>query len=287
MRIDRLDLMAYGPFSGTVLDLSDGESGLHLIYGDNEAGKSTSLRALIGWLFGMPVRTSDNFLHANPQLRIGGKLRLSDGKELEFVRRKGTKGTLLDPGTGECLEDSVLRPFLPDGMDESLFTKLYGIDHTGLVDGGKELLNQSGDLGQALFSAAMGTASLRDILSDLRNSAEALFSPKASKRVVNQAMADFKDAKRRIKEASLPVAEWKRLNKERADTVTAIEEVEKAIQFKSREKSRLDRFNRVKGALAERRAVIERIDALGKVLLLPEDFGEIFQAARSSLRSAA
>ena len=285
MRIDRLDLMAYGPFSGTVLDLSDGESGLHLIYGDNEAGKSTSLRALIGWLFGMPVRTSDNFLHANPQLRIGGKLRLSDGKELEFVRRKGTKGTLLDPGTGECLEDSVLRPFLPDGMDESLFTKLYGIDHTGLVDGGKELLNQSGDLGQALFSAAMGTASLRDILSDLRNSAEALFSPKASKRVVNQAMADFKDAKRRIKEASLPVAEWKRLNKERADTVTAIEEVEKAIQFKSREKSRLDRFNRVKGALAERRAVIERIDALGKVLLLPEDFGEIFQAARSSLRS--
>ena len=97
MRIDRLDLIAYGPFSDTVLDLSDGVSGLHLIYGDNEAGKSTSLRALIGWLFGIPVRTNDNFLHANPQLRIGGKLRLSDGKALEFVRRKGTKGTLLDP----------------------------------------------------------------------------------------------------------------------------------------------------------------------------------------------
>ncbi len=52
MRIDRLDLIAYGPFSDKSLDLSDGAAGLHLIYGDNEAGKSTSLRALIAWLFG-------------------------------------------------------------------------------------------------------------------------------------------------------------------------------------------------------------------------------------------
>ena len=79
MRIDRLDLIAYGPFTDRSLDLTDGDSGLHLIYGDNEAGKSTSLRALIAWLFGIPVRTNDNFLHSNSQLRIGGKLRLSDG----------------------------------------------------------------------------------------------------------------------------------------------------------------------------------------------------------------
>jgi uncharacterized protein YhaN len=285
MRIDRLDLIAYGPFSDTVLDLSDGASGLHLIYGDNEAGKSTSLRALIRWLFGIPARTNDNFLHANPQLRIGGKLRLSDGKTLEFVRRKGTKGTLLDPTTGESLDDSILTPFLPGGMDKNLFKKLYGIDHVRLAEGGKELLNQSGNLGQALFSAAMGTASLREILSDLRNGAEALFKPRASTKVVNQAIADFKNAKRRIKEAGLPVAEWKKLKKELAETVTTIEKAEEDIKFKNKEKSRLDRFNRVKGALAERRAVIARIDALGEVLLLPEDFGETFKTARSNLLS--
>ena len=170
-------------------------------------------------------------------------------------------------------------------MDENLFTKLYGIDHVRLVEGGKELLNQSGDLGQALFSAAMGTASLREILSDLRNGAEALFKPRASTKLVNQAIADFKNAKKRIKEASLPVAEWKKLKNELADTVAAIEKAEENIKFKNKEKSRLDRFNRVKGALAERRAVIERIDALGEVLLLPEDFGETFKTARSNLRS--
>ena len=40
MRIDRLDLIAYGPFTDKSLNLSDGASGLHLIYGDNEAVKA-------------------------------------------------------------------------------------------------------------------------------------------------------------------------------------------------------------------------------------------------------
>ena len=286
MRIDRLDLIAYGPFTDKSLNLSDGASGLHLIYGDNEAGKSTSLRALIAWLFGIPTRTNDNYLHSNPQLRIGGKLRLSGGEEIEFVRRKGKKGTLLEPGTDAPLDDSVLSPFLPVGIDENLFTKLYGIDHDGLVAGGQELLNQSGDLGQALFSAAVGTASLREILSDLQTGAEELFKPRASTKLVNQAISSFKEAQKRIKDSSLPVAEWKRLQKELADTLSAIQQVEEDINGKSKEKSRLDRLNRVKGALAERRAVMARIEELGEVLLLPQDFDEKRKTAADKLQTA-
>lgn len=287
MRIDRLDLIAFGPFTNKSLNLSDGDLGLHLIYGDNEAGKSTSLRALIALLFGIPTGTSDNYLHLSPQLRIGGKLRLSGGKEIEFVRRKGTKGTLLEPGTDTDLDDSVLIQFLPGGIEENLFTKLYGIDHAGLVAGGQELLNQAGDLGQALFSAAVGTASLREILSDLQNGAEELFKPRASTKLVNQAISAFKEAQKRIKETSLPVAEWKRLQKELADTVSAILQVEEDINGKSKEKNRLDRLNRVKGALAERRAVMAQIEEFGKVLLLPEDFDDKRKTANANLQNAS
>jgi len=223
MRIDRLDLIAYGPFTDKSLNLSDGASGLHLIYGDNEEGKSTSLRALIAWLFGIPTRTNDNYLHSNPQLRIGGKLRLSGGEDIEFIRRKGTKGTLLELGTDATLDDSILLPFLPGGIDENLFTKLYGIDHGRLIAGGQELLKQSGNLGQALFSAAVGTASLREILSDLQIGAEELFKPRASTKLVNLAISSFKEAQKRIKDSSLPVAEWKRLQKELADTLSDIQ----------------------------------------------------------------
>ena len=287
MRIDRFDLIAYGPFTDKSLNLSEGDSGLHLIYGDNEAGKSTSLRALIAWLFGIPARTNDNFLHANPQLRIGGKLRLSGGEEIEFIRRKGKKGTLLEPGTVATLDDSALSSFLPVAIDENLFKKLHGIDHDGLIAGGQELLDQSGDLGQALFSAAVGTASLREILFDLRNGAEELFRPRASKKLVNRAISGFKEAQKQIKDSSLPVAAWKRLQKELTDIMAAIQRAEEEIAGKSKEKSRLERLNRVKGALAERRALMARIEALGDVLLVPEDFDDRRKIASGKLQNGS
>ena len=47
MRFRRLSLDAYGPFTGTTLDLSGATgNGLHLIYGPNEANKSSALRAI-------------------------------------------------------------------------------------------------------------------------------------------------------------------------------------------------------------------------------------------------
>jgi uncharacterized protein YhaN len=286
MRIDRLDLLAFGRFTDTSLDLSDGDQGLHVIYGNNEAGKSTSLRALVAWLFGIPARTTDNFIHANPQLRLGGRLRPASGHPLEFVRRKGNKGTMLDPASGEVMDDGVLASFIPSGVDESLFRNLYGIDHDRLVAGGRELLDQSGDIGQALFSAAAGTAGLRDVVAELREGAETLFKPRASTKVINQAMSGYKDALKRIKEATLPVTEWKRLHKELDETLAEIEKVEAVIRSASEEKSRLQRLVRVKGPLAERRGVLERLGGLAEVALLPDDFEQACRMARKDLTDA-
>ena len=272
MRIDRLDLIAYGHFTDKSLDLSAGDLGLHLIYGDNEAGKSTSLRALIAWLFGIPIRTNDNFLHSNPQLRIGGKLKLSDDKEIEFIRRKGTKDTLLNSKTDDPLDNTILAPFLSGSIDENIYSKLWGIDHGRLIAGGKELLDQSGDLGQALFSAAVGTASLRELLSNLKINSEEIFKPRGSKGILNQAISNFKEAQRRIKDSSLPVSEWKRLQKDLSEKRVAIDQVEQMMDSKNKEENRLNRLNRVKEALAQHRSTRELIDELGHVLLLPEDF---------------
>lgn len=286
MRIDRLDLMAYGPFTDLSLDLSAGDSGLHLIYGDNEAGKSTSLRALTAWLFGIPARTNDNFLHANTQLRIGGKLRLSDGNQLEFVRRKGTKGTLLHYDTDEPLDAALLSHFLPGDMDENLFTKLWGINHAGLTAGGQELLDQSGDLGQALFSAAVGTANLRKVLIDLQNRANEIFRPRGSKAVLNQAIAHFKDAQKKMRDASLPVAEWKKLQKELAETTAAIDRIEKELEHKNKARSRLQRVKRVQGALIQRHNVLQKIENLAHISVLPENFEESRKTAHDNLQTA-
>jgi uncharacterized protein YhaN len=286
MRINRLDLIAFGRFTDTSLDLSAGNQGLHLIYGDNEAGKSTSLRALTGWLFGIPARTGDNFVHANPQLRIGGELQLSTGETLEFIRRKGNKDTLLEYGRDEPLDETRFRRFLPAGIDETVFTRLWGIDHDRLIAGGRELLEQSGDLGQALFSAAAGTASLRDILMEMQNSAVDIFKPRGSKAVLNSAISDYKDALKRMREATLPVSNWKAMQNDLSRITRAIEAVEEKIDEKNKQKSALERINRVKGALAQRRNCLAKIEALGTVLLLPEDFSDQLKTAVQTLQTA-
>lgn len=287
MRIDRLDLLAYGGFTDKTLDLSHGSQGLHLIYGDNEAGKSTSLRAIIAWLFGIPMRTTDNYRHEHTQLRIGGKLRLADGQTLEFIRRKGTKGTLLGSDGNEPLDDAVLAPFLPNSIDEALFSKLYGIDHERLEAGGRELLSQSGDLGQALFGAALGVASPRIVLQGLQAEAEELYKPRASTKPINQALAGFKDAHKRAKELCLPVAEWNHLKTELEDILNSIEQIDTRIQEKSREKSRLQRLQRIKGPLAERHGILSQLMALDAVQLLPEDFDAQYKAVANKLQTAS
>ena len=41
MRLRRLDLKAFGPFTDRTLEFDSKEPGLHIIFGPNEAGKSS------------------------------------------------------------------------------------------------------------------------------------------------------------------------------------------------------------------------------------------------------
>ena len=56
MRIQRLDLLRYGHFTGTQIELPAGPSDFHILFGPNEAGKSTALTAIEDLLFGIPTR---------------------------------------------------------------------------------------------------------------------------------------------------------------------------------------------------------------------------------------
>ncbi|MEM9645566.1 MAG: AAA family ATPase, partial [Planctomycetota bacterium] len=63
MIIKQLDLIAFGRFTDVSLDLSAGPRRFHLIYGPNESGKSTSLRAITALFYGIPTKSTDDFLH--------------------------------------------------------------------------------------------------------------------------------------------------------------------------------------------------------------------------------
>ena len=57
MRVRRLDLLRYGHFTDRSFELPAGDVDLHIVFGPNEAGKSTALAAIEDLLFGVPVRS--------------------------------------------------------------------------------------------------------------------------------------------------------------------------------------------------------------------------------------
>ena len=61
MRLSRLDLARYGRFTDASVRfdaLAEGTCDLHILYGDNEAGKTTAYNAMLDLLFGIEPKTS-------------------------------------------------------------------------------------------------------------------------------------------------------------------------------------------------------------------------------------
>lgn len=276
MKIKRLELKAYGHFTDFAIDFQSETPGLHIIYGPNETGKSTSLRALQGLLYGIPARTPDNFLHDYKKLLIGGQLKNADGSELTFWRLKKNHGDLLDADQ-KIIDQSVLAEFL-HGIEAPLFSSLFGIDHERLITGGDDILKQKGDIGQALFSAGAGLSSLHGIIETLDKECESLFKSGGSKPELNQAIKEYKEIKNEIRNLSLSSSDWKEQQDIVESATRDLEKVETDKQTIGSELERLKRLERAIPNLVKRGSLRLKLAELGDLGYLSIDFPDRLQA---------
>ncbi len=272
MRIKQLDLKAFGPFTDHVLDFSSEFPGLHIVYGPNEAGKSSCLRALKSLFFRIPARTNDNFLHPYDKLRIGGRLEEEGGRELTFFRRKKRTADLFDEHDNP-LDPALLSPFL-QGMEQEIFESLYGIDHEALVRGGQDILDQKGDIGQAIFAAGAGLTSLHTVFEELEREGDDLFRPRASTKAINEALAQYRELQTQMKQVLLSSREWEDHRRALRTAERGLEAARALSKEKDHERSRLQRLQRALPHMGQRRMFMEKIGDLGEVVLLPPDFRE-------------
>ena len=155
MKIERLDLIAFGHLTNVSLDLSADPYQFHLIAGENESGKSTTMRAIRSWLYGFDVQTRDNYIHQNRNLRVGGVVS-ADGSSLACIRRKRNKDSLVCGDNPEkTLPDSAIADYLA-GVDKQTFVTQFALDHRELTRGGQSILAGQGELGELLFAAGAG-----------------------------------------------------------------------------------------------------------------------------------
>ncbi len=260
MKIRQLFLKAFGPFTDATLDFS-GPARIHLIYGPNEAGKSSALRALGDLRYGIHARSTDDFIHAFKDMLLAGTFEDAAGQVHALARRKGTKNTLMlaDPATGLPIANSTVPPdvqlALTGGVQREQFETMYGLNSAHLREGGQQLIRGEGELGAALFEASTGSAGIKALQGLLEADAKRYFLARGRNALLNQAADELDDARKRYKQAITKPDQWKALKRAHDEAVQQVQTL----------REQLARHRRRQNEVTELRAVAPLIRELDRL----------------------
>ncbi|AUB83952.1 ATP-binding protein [Candidatus Thiodictyon syntrophicum] len=298
MRLVRLLLHAFGPFTDCALDFTGEGRGtppdLHLIYGPNEAGKSSALRAMTDLRFGIPLQSPDGFIHPYKQLRIAGVFCDDTGQTLGLARRKGQGPTLsrFDPATGNPLEPSAAGPelelALTGGLTRADFESMFGLNHERLRAGGDRLLKGEGELGAALFEASAGTRDIKAILAGLESDAKGYYNAhgRAANAVINEARRQLDEHRQAYRLALTKPADWQSLYRAHEQASAALAAIDQDLETQRRRENTLTELRTVAPLLRDQDRVRAGLAALGPVPDLPANAREERLAAVQALGRA-
>lgn len=286
MRIRRLELRAFGPFTGTVLDFSSkSPGGLFVVFGPNEAGKSSALRAVQNLFFGFEERTPDAHLHRYDALRVAAELETPDGSL--FVQRIKRRKDSLRGERDEPLDEMLLARHLK-GLDRVTFSRSFGLGHADLEAAGEAMLRGEGNVGETLFDAGAGGPGVRQLLSALETESSSLFLPRGQKEL-NRAFERLRDVQRRARDALKPPESFQ---KQKAELDAARAEQRLVVERIAEKREQQNRLSDLKKALpsVQRRKKYEaELSALGTVPEISEaqiERRERVQARLSRARTA-
>ena len=214
-------------------------SGLTILVGPNEAGKSTILSFQKRILFGFPDRRSR--LNLYPHLaggNHGGRLIVSTGDNTRYIIERYSKGanevkvTLPDGSIGGTTELANLLGH----ANKNIFENIYAFGLNELQD--FETLNSEAVKGR-IYSAGtgIGAISLSEVQKNLENEAGNLFKERGSKPEINVLFNEIKNVGSKLREIEEDTQNFDNLHKE-------LEEITKEITNAEHEQNQIrTKFN--------------------------------------------
>ncbi|KUM27542.1 hypothetical protein AU467_16715 [Mesorhizobium loti] len=273
MRLRRLDLTRYGKFTDRAIDFGEKPvSGpdLHIVFGLNEAGKSTALSAYLDLLFGIEERSRYNFLHEYSSMRIGGLLEF-EAQTLAVSRTKSRSNSLHD-AEGRPLSEIAILAHLA-GLSREAYSSMFSLDDETLEAGGKAILESRGDLGKLLFTASAGLGHASDVLAALETEADGLHRKQAQTTEVALLKKRFAELKSRKETIDTLASTFEALEAER---VEAQDNYDRSLAERSVLSARLatiDRYVRAAPLLAEIKRKASRLADLPDMPSPPRTWG--------------
>ncbi|MFB6226374.1 MAG: AAA family ATPase [Candidatus Paceibacteria bacterium] len=237
MIIKEINIDGFGKFKDFTLKSLD--QGVNIIYGDNEAGKTTLLKFIRFTLFGYPRRKNKR-MKPTQGGDHGGRIKglMKSGKQVIFERFSGSKGGDINLIYNDNQTSDQEKWFeLLGEADQKLYENVYTFSLDELV--GIESLTESG-VEDKIFSIGLGLGdtSIGDIENNIRQRVEEIYNPQGSTQQVYQFLEKITNQKDKVHDIKSNLDSYQSLTKKKESLTNEIEEIKHELHKLKKEKNK-------------------------------------------------
>jgi len=262
--IDRLIVERYGHFERMELDLGPGRGGMTVIYGANEAGKSTLLQSVRDLFFGIDDRTPLAFRYDYKSILLRAKLRDSAGQRLDVERRKKRKASLTgtlssQAGVAEINAEEFAAYF--GGIKADLYNALFGFSLDDLRQGAVTL--EKAGLNEVLGGSALGGGGDRiaTVLADLERESRDLYRKQGKVRPINRSLTAIKETQQQLRDSTLQQSAYQGLTRRQAEIHERFQRADRDIAALRTRRDRASLLLRAAADFRELKTLAEQLQA--------------------------
>ena len=265
MRIRDIEIENFGLFSGH--SLSFAADGFQLVFGPNEAGKSTLLQLIREVLFGFAERNPYAFANHNGAMAASAVVDLADGRTLRYRRRKGRTGVVVGEfEDGDKLDADRLSQLFGNA-NRDLYEHVFGFSLDELAQGQESL--KRANVSEALFGGGMGNlANFQNVTQQICAQAEELFKAGATKRVIPMLLKRTRELEKEIRDARVKPRDYQKLRDNADAAAQRVAERRDARDTIQRQLAHVQRIAQALGPWIEQRHSEHELEAIS----IPDSF---------------
>jgi uncharacterized protein YhaN len=268
MKITQLHIYGYGKLINKVYAIED----LQLLYGENEAGKSTIMSFIHSILFGFPTRQQSELRYEPKEsTEYGGKILCTSEKHgkvsIERIKGKAAGDVTVQFEDGTSGGEEALLDLL-GSLDKTTYRNIFSFNLEGLQDIHKL---KKEELNRYLFSAgSTGTDLLLQMEQNWQKEREQLFKRSGRKPVINTKLGELKTLEKHVGEAREKNKQYGSLQEEKQSLESAISSLEEEKEALSKEKEGLQVIEEQWEPLSEFVSTSTKLEAFEDVHFPPQ-----------------
>ena len=270
MRLEEFHLEGFGHFHQHTVGPLD--RNVTVLYGPNEAGKSTLLAFVRAVLFGFPQRGRSQYYPPLAGGRHGGRIRLIDdsGTHYTLERYTGSRGgpfNLRTEADGQ-LQDPALLQKLTGHASADLFKNVFAFS---LEEIQSEGLMSNREVAGRIYSAGMGASRLPDFIQSLAKRKEALYRPRGSAQQIAETLRDLEGTVQQLREIQSYADQYLKLTNRQEEIAKELEQATEEISDLNLQRIRVDRLTEGWNDWEKLQTCEERLEEMPRFESLPEN----------------